>query len=134
MYTSDMETNRKRALKTAFVYFLITLFCLLLGAVYEYFSHGVFSYAMIYAFAFPLLLCVFPFFLMGTFGVKVYPAPIILGYHHCAVATLTLGSLVYGALEIYGTTNSLVTYYFVVGAALLIAEVTTYIVQRLFLK
>lgn len=134
MYTSDTEANRTRALKTAFIYLLISLFCLLFGAVYEYFSHGVFSYAMIYAFAFPLILGVFLFFLMGITRIKVYPAPVILVYHHCAIATLTMGSLVQGALEIYGTTNDLTVYYFAIGAGLLIAEVFTYLFQRFLCK
>ena len=38
------------------VYLSVTVFSALFGAVYELFSHGVYSYCMIYAFAFPLLL------------------------------------------------------------------------------
>lgn len=37
-----------------------TLFFAFFGAVYEAFGHGVYSYFMIYAFAFPLLMGVLP--------------------------------------------------------------------------
>ena len=40
--------------------------------------------------------------------------------YNAGVATLTIGSLVYGILEIYGTTNSKVIVYFIVGVFLLI--------------
>ena len=134
MCTSDTDRNRKRAIKTAYVYLWVSVFCLLFGAVYEYFSHGVFSYFMIYAFAFPLLLGVLLFFTLGRRGIKHYPAPILLGYHHCAVATLTVGSLVAGVLEIYGTSSTLIPIYFSVGAGLLIAEGISYLVQRFLYK
>ena len=54
MYISDIEAAAKRASRTAFVYLLVSLFCALFGAVYEVFSHEVYSFYMIYAFAFPL--------------------------------------------------------------------------------
>jgi uncharacterized membrane-anchored protein len=50
-----METNRRRALKTAFVYLLFSLFCALFGGVYEFFANGVMSFRMVYAFAIPLV-------------------------------------------------------------------------------
>lgn len=73
MYTSDIDANSKSALKTALVYLLASLFCVLFGAVYELFGHGVYSYFMIYAFVFPLAGGTLPFFLLGFARVKKYP-------------------------------------------------------------
>lgn len=40
----DKEETRYKLQKTEGYYFLIALFCILFGAVYEVFSHGVFSF------------------------------------------------------------------------------------------
>ncbi len=60
-------TEKKKALRYAdklaryaFIYLAAAIFCALFGAVYEIFSHDVFSYFMIYAFAIPLVLGAFP--------------------------------------------------------------------------
>lgn len=134
MSTSDMETNRRRALKTAFVYLLFSLFCALFGGVYEFFANGVMSFRMVYAFAIPLVGGTLPFFYMGVFGMKPYPAAVLVGYHHCAIATFTLGTLLWGALEIYGTSNVLVHIYYMVGISLIIGEVITYVIQKVITK
>lgn len=73
MYISDIEAAAKRASRTAFVYLLVSLFCALFGAVYEVFSHEVYSFYMIYAFAFPLAGGTLPFFLLSMVPVPKYP-------------------------------------------------------------
>jgi peptidoglycan/LPS O-acetylase OafA/YrhL len=52
------------------------------------------------------------------------------GLQLAAVATLTAGSLVNGALEIYGTTNRLMVFYPVMGIALLTAALAAYVLQE----
>ena len=49
-----MSTSDKRLLKTALIYAWVSSFFAFFGAVYEVFSHQVYSYFMIYAFAIPL--------------------------------------------------------------------------------
>ena len=58
------------AIKTGLQYFTAALFCALFGAVYELFSHSVFSYYMLYAFMIPLVGGALLFFLMGYFSVE----------------------------------------------------------------
>ena len=134
MSTSDIEVHRRRALKTAYVYLLISLFCALFGGVYEFFSNGIMSFPMIYAFAIPLVGGTLPFFYMGVLGMKPYPAAVLLGYHHCAIATFTVGTLLWGALEIYGTSNVLVQVYYMAGISLIIGEVIAYVIQKVVTK
>lgn len=134
MSTSDIDIHRKQALRTAFVYLLISLFCALFGGVYEVFANGVMSFRMVYAFAIPLVGGTLPFFGMGVFGAKPYPAPVLVGYHHCAIATFTVGTLLWGALDIYGTSNVLVQIYYAVGVSLIIGEVIAYTVQKRITK
>ncbi|MBR1813197.1 MAG: hypothetical protein IJ773_05175 [Lachnospiraceae bacterium] len=123
MYTSDTNAVNKRAGKIAFTYLLVSLFCLVLGAIYEYFSHEVYSYFMIYAFAIPLVGGALPFLAMALKQNGRYPGAMSRTLYHAAIATLTVGSIISGALEIYGTTNALVMAYWVVGAVLIVGSV-----------
>lgn len=120
MYISDTEENAKRAAKIAFVYLLITLFLVLFGAVYEVFSHEVYSFYMLYAFAFPLVGGVLPFSVMNICRWKRYPHPLARNLYHSGIATLSIGSIVQGVLDIYGTTNSKTQVYWYVGILLVI--------------
>ena len=121
LYTSDTDIS-KRALKTAFIYLIISLFCALFGAVYEVFSHGVYSFYMIYAFAFPLVGGTFPFLAISLFR-KHYPDAIARNIYHSGIATLTVGSIIQGVLDIYGTTNRLTGLYWIVGIIMLISGI-----------
>lgn len=124
--TSDIN-EKTGAEKTAFAYFLIALFCALFGAVYEVFSHGVYSFYMLYAFAFPLAGGTLPFWLIARKDCKRYPATFARNLYHSGIATLTVGSIVRGVLDIYGTTNVLTGYYFFVGGLLVIAGVIMFV-------
>ncbi len=99
----------------AFSYLLIALCCMLFGAVYERFSHGVYSGFMLYAFAVPLvggtLLC----FLLDQFSRTWMPGRLIRNLYHSGIAAWTVGCLFQGVLEIYGTTNRLTAVYWIVG-------------------
>lgn len=81
------------------------------GLVCEHFSHGVFSGCMAFAFLIPLLggaAMLLPVFRRrGTF------------LWRCGILTLTVGSLVRGALDIYGTTSRLCGIYWILGGGFL---------------
>lgn len=122
IYVADILVSSAEYLKTAFVYLLISLFCALFGAVYEIFSHEVYSFYMLYAFIFPLAGGTFPFLAMSLLR-KRYPETVARNIYHSGIATLTVGSIIQGALEIYGTTNRLTGLYWLVGIILLLAGV-----------
>jgi glucan phosphoethanolaminetransferase (alkaline phosphatase superfamily) len=105
------------------------LFCAVFGAVYELFSHGVYAYGMLYAFAFPLVLGVLPLLLI-TMRRAPYPNRFARSVYHAGIATLTVGSLVSGALEIYGTTNPLTLVYWIAGGVLTALGAAVYLVSR----
>ena len=128
MYTSDIELNRRQASKTAFVYLLVALFFVLFGAVYERYSHEVYSYYMLYAFAFPLIGGTLVFNILSFLKLLKYPNAIARNLYHSGIATLTVGSVVQGVLEIYGTTNALSDYYWSVGIVLIVIGVVAGIV------
>lgn len=124
MSTSDIK-RMKKMMKTGFVYLFISLFCILFGAVYESFSHGVYSYFMLYAFVFPLVGGVLPFFGMAFSGMPM-PSRVSQNLYHSGIAALTTGFLVEGALEIYGTTNRLVSVYWILGILFILPAVFMY--------
>lgn len=130
MYISDTEKNANRSAKTAFVYLLITLFLVLFGAVYEVFSHEVYSFYMLYAFAFPLVGGVLPFSAMNICGWKRYPHTMARNLYHSGIATLSIGSIVQGVLEIYGTTNTLTMWYWIIGTVLVVLSIISFCAGR----
>ena len=116
MFTSDKPVSEKRYAAVIGAYLMATVFCALFGAVYELFSHEVWSCFMICAFAFPLLLGAIPFFLLRKRG-KPFPGK-AADLVHAGVAALTVGSILQGVLEIYGTSNPLTAVYWAAGGVL----------------
>lgn len=127
MFTSDTE---KKAARTALIYLGISLFCVLFGGVYELFSHGVYSYYMIYAFVFPLLGGTLPALTAAVFGCRKSPAPLPRTLYHCGIATFTVGSIIQGVLEIYGTSNPLTLWYWPIAALLTTAAILLHLATR----
>ncbi len=129
-FTSDnartVQPSATPLLGAALVYAIAAMACALFGAVYEAFSHGVYSYFMIYAFAFPLVLGVVPCLVMMRCGACA-PGRIAANAWNSGVVTLAVGSNLMGAIEIYGTTNRLVVVYPVVGLVLLVVGLVSYV-------
>ena len=90
----------------------------LFGAVYELFSHQVYSYFMIYAFGIPLVLGVLPYAVLLLR--EKYPSKLFLNLWNTAIAALSIGCTFNGVLAIYGTTNALVIVYPIAGGLLLL--------------
>ena len=117
MYISD-KLSRKKYLGTIITYIGIASFCGLFSAVYEHFSHDVYSDSMIHLFLYPLIGGASVFAILWVTGFK-YPsgAPVIV--YHCGIATLTVGSCLDGIFEIYGSVSAYVIYYRIIGIMLI---------------
>ena len=132
LYTSDINIDKLTAKHLFWNYWTASMFCLLFGCVYELFSNEVYSYFMLGAFLFPLLLGALPLFFMGKAKKPKIP-PLVLRYiYHSGVATLTVGAIVQGVLDIYGTTNRFVYYYFIIGTVLFGISVIASIAHSFF--
>ena len=114
MFISELELKKNLLYNAAGSVFLA-----LFGAVYELFSHEVYSYYMIYAFSIPLILGVFVYSIMLIKNKR--PRSIFPKLWNSATATLSVGCVFKGVLDIYGTTNSLIIAYPIAGSALLLA-------------
>ena len=117
MYMSDKKAGEDRHTAVIGAYLIAAAACALFGAVYEYFSHGVYSCFMLCAFAVPLLLGAAPFFLLWKAG-KPFPGALSADLIHAGTAALTVGSVMRGALDIYGTTSPLLAIYWAAGVTL----------------
>ena len=109
----------------------IAAFFVLFGAVYEHFSFGVYSNSMIYAFVPPMLAGISLLF-TGT-REKVPEGHFILPLEMSAI-TLAVGSAAKGAIEIYGTDNRLLKWYWVAGGALFAVTAVVYIFDMVHRK
>ena len=118
-----------KAQKTAFIYVCVSIFCALFGGVYEYFGHGVLSFHMIYAFGFPLVLGALPFLIIEKNPKIHYPGSLSASFLHMGIATMTVGSIVQGVLDIYGTTNVLSSIYIYASVILVVASIITYFIK-----
>lgn len=119
---------RARMARAGFFYLAVTLVCAAFGAVYEIFSHGVYSYFMLYAFAFPLCGGVLSCFLFAHTRLHL-PCRAAQIIYRAGIATCTVGSIVQGILEIYGTTNRLTQTYWYVGVLLLACGMILWVVR-----
>ena len=128
LFTSEDKMSQK-AQNTTLIYICVSMFCALFGGVYEYFGHGVISFHMIYAFAFPLVLGALFFTIVGKSSTLPYPCRISASCLHLSVATTTVGSIVQGVLDIYGTTNRLSVIYIVACIILFALSIVSYILQ-----
>lgn len=126
---SGIERSGKEIEKLVLTYLIITLVCAGFGAVYEFFSHGVYSYYMLYAFMIPFLGGTVYFYCILYFRSKI-PRCIARRFQHFGLLTVTVGCMVCGILEIYGTTNYLVNIYFIVGGMFLVIGNFIYLLQK----
>ena len=125
MSTSDINLTKKYDQRTAVRYLLISLFCFIFGLVYELFSNDVYSAFMLGAFGFPLVLGTLPFLVFAKTAIS--PTLHARYLYHSGIASLTVGSVIEGVLEIYGTTNRLTAYYWYLGIALASAGIVAFI-------
>ena len=134
LFTSETKRERTHFFKAGFVYLIAAIFCALFGAVYEHYSHEVYSYYMIYAFAFPLLLGAFPCLIVYSANKIKLPCRLAENLYNAGIATLTVGSIIQGILVIYGTTNNLTLIYLIVGIGLVVAAGVIYTAEHLCAK
>ena len=102
-------------MKKTIQYLLLSVFVFVFAQIYEYFSHGVYSNYMLYAFLIPFLGLSVPSFLLHSLK-KALPKNSCFLWKS-GIATLTVGSIYKGILEIYGTNGYFEFPYLFIGVA-----------------
>ena len=116
-------------MKKTIQYLLLSVFVFVFAQIYEYFSHGVYSNYMLYAFLIPFLGLSVPSFLLHSLK-KAIPTNSRFLWK-CGIATLTVGSIYKGILEIYGTNGYFEFPYLFIGVAFcIVAGITVFSRKR----
>ena len=111
-------------------YLYVSAGCLVFSMIYECFSHNVFSPFMVFAVAFPLLGGCIATELLKKLPAKHHPKRAAVTVYNWGLATLTVGSILRGVLDIYGTENPLLQYYAIVGIGLVVASLALWVLAR----
>ncbi len=122
LFTLDIKKIKEQGK----IYIIVTLLCILFAIIYESFSHGVISNFMIYSFAIPLILGCVVNYIFYFLKIKKLPNQFENRFYNAGIATLTIGSIMEGVLQIYGTTNSKIYVYLIVGLILLTSSIISY--------
>ncbi len=97
------------------------------AAVYEMFSHRVYSLSLILAFLIPLLGGALPYSLLQGRKRSRKPGVFARCFYNSGLAALTAGSIFRGILEIYGTTSRLGIVYRATGLILCLSGLILYV-------
>jgi len=120
------SAERKILIKDALRGLYFAIFLVVFNLVYGIFAHGVRSVYMQTAFLVPLvggslvslLLFILP-----------YPGAIVRAIWPMGLATLSVGFLLHGVFDIYGTEEELVNVFFYAGVIILSVTFVLYIIQ-----
>ena len=118
MFTLDKRNYGNPNKRAMFRYLVAAIFTLIFGIIYEIFSHNVFSIFMVGAFVIPLAFGSVPALIIYKKGTFVPFATRHL--YGSGIAVLTLGSITKGVIDIYGTTNSKLILFPIVGLSMII--------------
>ena len=116
-------------MKKSLIYFGISIFVFIFGQIYEYFSHGVYSSYMMFAFLIPFIGLFIPSLLNNLILKRKITDNVTLPWK-CGIATLTVGSIYKGVLEIYGTSGTFEQVYLIIGSLLCIIATIVLVTAR----
>ena len=116
----DSYLNKMR--KTAKMYLIFTCFMIFFGFVYEIFGRGVWSFYMVYAFVIPFAFGYLPFNRIAHKGNPKIRSTACRWFWHAGIGTLTIGCVMFGVMEIYGSGSVLTYVYPIVGVAFIVVS------------
>lgn len=128
LFILDIKRKRTYMAKTALGYMAAALFLGVFGLIYEHFSFGVFSSYMAFAWLFPLAGGALPALALSLYASRPLPGWLPSEIYRTGIATLSMGSIFQGILDIYGTTNHLIRYYWFMGCALILTAGIMYLI------
>lgn len=101
--------NRRWLVRTALIFLLVSAACIAATNIYALFGHGVCSASMDTMFKYPLWMGTAPFSLLAALGKRLrrrrFPR-LAFNLYNSGIAALTSGAMLYGILEIAGTSSA----------------------------
>ncbi|MBQ7522750.1 MAG: hypothetical protein IJU14_07735 [Clostridia bacterium] len=128
LFTSDKNTKRK--FSNLLFYTVSSIFFAVFGFIYEQFSHEVYSDFMMFACFIPLIFGIVPFVIAFSSEKIHLPRPMITQLYGSGIITLTIGSVMKGVLDIYGTTNGKIIVYPVAGGLMVVISLIMAVIGR----
>lgn len=116
-------------MKKSLIYLGISIFVFIFGQIYEYFSHGVYSSYMMFVFLIPFIGLFIPSLLNNLILKRKITDNVTLPWK-CGIATLTVGTIYKGVLEIYGTSGTFEQVYLIIGSLLCIIATIVLVTAR----
>lgn len=126
MYTSALNGKAASLKKSAWVYGILTAFIGVFSFVYLLLSHGESSPFMVWLFAPPLLLGLFPVLMFTRMSASLQPGRSVRRIWNSGVAALTCGMLVRAIINISGRYTEYDTIYWIVSGLLFLAAAAFY--------
>ncbi len=111
----------KKNKKIVLLFTVVTIFIAVFSTIYEFFSFGVYSPYMVFAFLIPLIFGIVPFGSCIALKRKL-PARSSVEMYSGAVMLLTAGCIVRGVLDVYGTTNRKLILYPIIFVVMVIVS------------
>ncbi len=136
MYISadEKKEGERTAREGAVGMLIVSLFFLAFGLIYEYHSFGVYSAYMYGAFMIPLIFGALVFTVLRLTGTGAYASGAAGDIYLSGVITLTVYSVMKGALLIYGTDNPVISVYLYAGSALMAAGTGIFLIRYLKIR
>ena len=128
LYILDTNMTKKEIKK----YLIFSSICLIFSSIYEVFSHQVYSMFMICAFLIPLILGAGIYFIL--LKKNKFFNNISNELYKMSLYTFTFGSLMKGVLDIYGTTNSKLLVYLIIGGILFGVAIILQVLKKISYK
>ncbi len=122
-----MDKKYNRSIKN---YGIAGVLCLVFAFGYELFSHQVYSVYMICSPVFPFLGGMFIMLLLKKVKAP-FPGDGARRAYAWGIATLTIGSIMNGVFEIYGSESELTSYYWLAGIFMIVAADLMYLFRIL---
>lgn len=119
--------------KTVLVYFILSLAAIAVNLIYGLFGHGVHAASMTWMFLYPLLGGALLFLLLGIFFPSLRNAAgyrLFFNAYSSGIATLTVGGLLNGILEIAGTSSPYTIAFYAFGGACILLAVLALLRER----
>ncbi len=123
---SDIDIQKKRFIKSATVYAVITVLCIIFNTVYTYFGYGMYSLHMRWMFLFPMIGGIFANIL--NIFLKIQSSRLSFNLHNAAISTFIIGSIVQGIINISGRSTDCWILYYTIAGVLLLASIICSIV------
>lgn len=120
----------RKCMKTSLVYLGVTIFCVVFCLIYEQFSFGEYSDAMRLMFLVPLIGGALPFQIFAMRRKAWSLSRAAYNLWNSGLAVLMSGCLVKGIIEVSGRVSDYDMFYWVGGAAFLIAAIAVQLKQK----